>query len=55
MDNKVKLELLKDKKKKDIDMIKDLYGKDLVQVVYYDSTKDKADIMISAIDRKWYY
>jgi hypothetical protein len=53
--NKIKLELIKDRKKKDINTIENLYWKDLVQVVYYDSTKDKADIMISDVERKWYY
>ena len=53
--NKVRLELIKDRKKKDINTIENLYWKDLVQVVYYDSTKDKADIMISDVERKWYY
>jgi hypothetical protein len=53
--NKVKLELLNDKQKKKIKTIESLYGKDLVQVVYYDSTKDKANIIISDVERKWYY
>ena len=55
IENKVKLELLKDKKEKTIDTIEKLYWKDLVEVVYYDSTKDTANIMISSVDRKWYY
>ena len=57
LENKVKLELIKDRKKKDIKTIESLFGKDkdLVQVVYYDSTKDKADVIISDVDRKWYY
>ncbi|MBQ5944882.1 hypothetical protein IJL65_00265 [bacterium] len=27
----------------------------MVQVVYYDSQKDKASIIISNVERKWYY
>jgi hypothetical protein len=27
----------------------------LVEVVYYDSQKDIADIIISNVERKWYY
>jgi hypothetical protein len=49
--NGVKLELLNQK----IDEIQDLYGKDLVQIVHYDSHKKFADIGINNIDRKWYY
>jgi hypothetical protein len=44
------LELLSDKYK-----IEDIYGNKLVQVVYYDSQKDVADVVLSNIDRKWYF
>ena len=55
IENKVKLELIKDKRKNTIDTIEKLNWKDLVQVVYYDSTKDLANVMISGVERKWYY
>ncbi len=51
-----KLELIGDEKE-NFEKIVDLYWtwRDLVQVVYYDNNKDLADIVISNIDRKWYY
>ena len=54
-ENKVKLELLNDKKSGSIKTIESLYWNPLVEVVYYDSTKDTADIIISDVERKWYY
>ena len=53
-ENKIKLELLNDTKKT-IKTIESLYWNPLVQVVYYDSQKDKANIVISNVERKWYY
>ena len=35
--------------------IKDLVWKDIVEVVHYDSHKNSANIVISEIERKWYY
>ena len=52
--NNIKLELLNDKKD-NIKTIEKLYWNPLVQVVYYDSQKDKASIIISNVERKWYY
>ena len=46
----IKLELLKKTKK-----IENLYWNDVVQVVYYDNNQNFADVIISNIDRKWYY
>ena len=46
----LKLELLKK-----IEKIEKLYGKELVQVVYYNSHKKLADVRASNLDRKWYY
>ena len=48
--NGTKLELLKK-----IDALKNLYWKDLLEVVYYDSNKKFADIAVANVDRKWYY
>ncbi len=52
--DKIKLELLNDKKD-NIKTIENLYWNPLVQVVYYDSQKDTASIIISDVERKWYY
>ena len=56
-ENKIKLELLNDNKKKNMKTIESLYWEKgpLIQVVYYDPQKDKADVVISSVDRKWYY
>jgi hypothetical protein len=35
--------------------IKELYWKDLVEIVYYSNYKSDANVMLSNIDRKWYY
>ena len=54
-EKEVKLELIKDKSTRTIQKIEDLYWSPLVEVVYYDSQKDIADIIISNVERKWYY
>ena len=54
-ENKVKLELINDKSDKKMKTIESLYWNPVVQVVYYDTQKDTADIVISNVDRKWYY
>ena len=46
-----KLELLSNKTYK----IEDIYWDKLVQIVYYNAQKDVADIVLSNIERKWYY
>ncbi len=57
----VKLELLKKTGKigdlliDDEDKFEDLRWDNLVQIVYYSNYKDEVSIMISNIDRKWYY
>ena len=53
--NNVKLELINDKSDKKIKTIESLYWNSLVQVVYYDTQKKQANIVISNVDRKWYY
>lgn len=54
--NWTKLELIGDDDK-DFRKIEKLYWtwKELVQVVYYDSGEDLANIILSNVDRKWYY
>ena len=46
----IKLELLKKTSK-----IENLLDNELVEVVYYNDNKNLADIVITNIDRKWYY
>lgn len=48
----IKVELLNK-----INEIKNIYGtgKDLVEIVYYNTHKSNAEVVISWIDRKWYY
>ena len=54
LDNKIRLELHNDKLKTK-NTIESLYGSPLVEVVYYDPTKDTADIILSNVERMWYY
>ena len=49
-DDKIKLELIKK-----VGLIEKLLWNELVEIVYYDNTKELANIIISNIDRKWYY
>ena len=52
LDDSFKLELI-DNSKKSIKSL--LNNGDLAQIVYYNSHKDLANVIISNLDRKWYY
>mgnify|MGYP002853791363 CR=1 FL=1 len=47
----VKLEILNNKNRE----LKELSWNEVVEIVYYDTYKDKWDITISNVERKWYY